>query len=143
MVKLNNYILEAWSGVKKHTNNAEIEAWCEEMDIENYIINSQGDIDVNGNVDLDEDEVEFEKLPYKFGTVTGYFDMGYNKKLTSLENCPNKVGAWFSCSHCKKLDSLEGCPKEVRGYFYCEGCKRKFTKEEVRSLCKVNGTIIK
>ena len=133
----------SWSGVKKHINNAEIEAWCEDMDIENYIINSQGDIDVNGNVDLDEDEVEFEKLPYKFGTVTGYFDMGYNKKLTSLENCPNKVGAWFSCSKCKNLESLEGCPKEVRGYFYCEGCKRKFTKEEVRSLCKVNGTIIK
>ena len=142
MKNLNNYINEAWSGVKKHTNNADIEAWCEEMGIRNYTINDKGEIDVDGDVDLGEDAVEFEKLPYKFGTVTGYFDVGYNKKLISLENCPDKVGIWFSCSHCKKLDSLEGCPKEVGGNFYCRYCKRNFTKEEVRSLCKVKKQIL-
>ena len=142
MKNLNNYITEAWNGVKQHSLKSDVEAWCEEMEIQNYTINSQGEIDVNGDVDLGEDEVEFEKLPYKFGTVTGYFDVGYNKKLISLENCPDKVGSWFSCSHCKKLDSLEGCPKEVGWNFYCSDCKRKFTEKEVMSLCKVKKHIL-
>ena len=135
MIKLNNYITEAWSGVKKHTNNAEIEAWCEKMDIKNYTINFKGEIDVNGSVDLRCND--FKELPYKFGTVTGFFDIGENKKLTSLKNCPDEVGDFFRCSLCPQLDSLEGCPKEVKGNFWCDDCKRKFTKEEVESLCKV------
>ena len=139
MKKLNTYITEAWSGVKKHTNNADIEAWCNEMDIQNYTINSQGEIDVNGDVDLA--GKDFKELPYKFGKVGGCFDIGANKDLISLKNCPNEVGWYFSCGFCPKLDSLEGCPKEVDNNFYCSKCKRKFTKEEVMSLCKVKKKI--
>ena len=135
MKTLNNYINEAWSGVKKHTNNAEIEAWCEEMGIKKYTINSKGEIDVNGNVDLS--ERDFEELPYKFGIVNKIFSLRGNENLTSLKNCPDYVGDFFSCSYCPKLDSLEGCPKKVWGNFYCSGCKQKFTKKEVMSLCKV------
>ena len=139
MKKLNTYIYEAWSGVKQQSNIGNKEAWCEEMGIENYTINSKGEIDVDGNVDLS--EIEFEKLPYKFGIVTGYFDVGYNKKLTSLENCPDKVGTWFGCSHNPKIDSLEGCPKEVGKNFYCGKCKRRFTSYEVKELCKYKGAV--
>jgi hypothetical protein len=32
----------SWSGVKQQVNKAEIEAWCEEMGIKNYTINSKG-----------------------------------------------------------------------------------------------------
>ena len=125
----------SWSGVKKHTNNAEIEAWCEEMGIKKYTINSQGEIDVDGGVNLD--YKDFKELPYKFGKVTGYFSLGNCKNLTSLKNCPNKVEGYFSCSFGEVLDSLEGCPKEVKVDFYCRGCKRKFVEEEIKSLCKV------
>ncbi len=38
MKNLNNYIIEAWSGVKKQSFKADIEAWCEEMGIKNYTI---------------------------------------------------------------------------------------------------------
>ena len=140
MKNLNNYINEAWSGVKKHTNNAEIEAWCEEMGIRNYTINSKGEIDVDGNVDLS--EMKFKELPYKFSSVNGYFSLGSCKNLTSLKNCPDFVGESFNCSLCRKLDSLEGCPKEVGGTFFSNNCKREFTEEEVRSYCKVNKNII-
>ena len=140
MKKLNTYIVEAWSGVKKQSLKVEIENWCEEMGIENYTINSKGEIDVNRNVDLT--NKDFKELLFKFGTVDGYFTVGYNKKLTSLKNCPDEVGGWFSCSGCSALDSLEGCPKEVGIIFSCKWCKRKFTKEEVRSLCKVKKDII-
>ena len=140
MKNLNTYINEVWSGVKKHTNNGEIEAWCDEMGIRNYTINDKGEIDVNGNVDLS--EKYFEELPYKFGQATGYFSLSGNKSLTSLKNCPDFIGAFFSCSLCLQLDSLEECPKKVIGNFYCNGCKKKFTKEEVKSLCNVKKTKI-
>ena len=141
MKNLNTYITEAWSGVKKQTNNANIEAWCEEMGIQNYTINSQGEIDVDGDGGVWLNNKDFEELPYKFGTINGYFSLSECKNLTSLKNCPNHVGDYFSCSDCTKLDSLEGCPKEVRGRFFCMNCKRQFTKEEVKSLCKVKRNI--
>ena len=86
--------------------------------------------------------INLKELPYKFGRVNGWFDIGYNKNLISLKNCPNKVNKYFRCSGCSALESLEGCPKEVGRDFYCIGCKRRFTSEEVRSLCKVKIDII-
>ena len=184
MKNLNIYITEAWSGVKKHTNNAEIEAWCKEMRIKNYTINDKGEIDVNGDVNLRNKDLK--ELPYKFGKVSGSFDLFNNKDLISLKNCPNRVdGEFFSCKNCSilktlegcpkevkgdlicnwcdklislegcpkkvgkdfycntciNLESLKGCPKEVNGSFYCRHCKRKFPVEEVKSLCKVKGSI--
>ena len=84
----------------------------------------------------------FKELPYKFGKVNGFFNMNRNENLISLKNCPDYVGDYFSCSFCNKLDSLEGCPSYVVWNFYCNDCKRKFTEEEVKSLCKVKRNII-
>ena len=84
MKKLNNYITEAWNGVKTQSIKADMEAWCEEMRIKNYTINSKGEIDVDGFVDLD--NKNFKELPYKFGRVDGYFSLGSCKNLTSLKN---------------------------------------------------------
>ena len=129
----------SWNGVKIQTNNADIEAWCEEMGIENYTINDKGEIDVDGDVLLQYKGIR--ELPYKFDRVSGDFDIGYNEKLISLKNCPYYVGKYFACNRCIELDSLEGCPKEVGSKFYCRICKRKFTEEEVKSLCKVKKDI--
>ena len=118
MIKLNNYINEAWGNMKQHTLKSDIEAWCEEMGMKNYTINSKGEIDLNGDVNLD--DREFKELPYKFGIVGGY----------------------FSLDGCKNLISLKNCPDVVRRTFYCRGCKRKFTEEEVKTLCKVKGRIV-
>ena len=126
----------SWNGVKKQSYEQEIKSWCEEMGIEKYTINSKGEIDVEGSVSLD--RRDFKELPYKFGRVNGWFDMDYCKNLISLKNCPKYVGGDFGCDHCPKLDSLEGCPQEVGGEFFCRFCKRKFTEEEVRSLCEVD-----
>ena len=125
----------SWNGVKKQSYEQEIKSWCEEMYIRNYTINSQGEIDVDGNVDLGWKSIT--ELPYKFGGVSGYFSLRECKNLISLKNCPNYVDWFFKCNDCSQLDSLEGCPKRVDGNFYCKGCKQKFTEEEVRYLCKV------
>ena len=129
----------SWNGVKQTINVENIKTWCEEMGIKDYTINSKGEIDVNGDVDLN--KKDFEELPYKFGKVNGSFDLSSNKNLRTLKNCPDYVGESFSCSRCSKLDSLEGCPKEVEWNFYCKDCKKKFTEKEVMSLCKINGKI--
>ena len=139
MKSLNNHINEAWSGVKKQANKADIESWCDEMGIKNYTINSKGEIDVDGNVDLEWKNII--ELPYKFGSVSGYFLLTGCKNLISLKNCPSYVGRFFKCNFCPQLNSLDGCPKKVDGNFYCMNCKRKFTEEEVRSLCIVRGGI--
>ena len=130
----------SWSGVKKQTNIENIKAWCEKMGIENYTINSQGEIDVNGYVNLR--NKNFEELPYKFGKVNGFFSLEMCENLTSLKNCPNYIEGSFDVDGCSKLDSLEGCPKEIDSVFYCRNCKQKFTEIEVKSLCKVRGKII-
>ena len=126
----------SWKGVKKQSLDQEIKSWCDEMGIKFYTINSQGEIDVNGCVNLS--RKDFEELPYKFGVVTGYFDMSNNRNLKSLKNCPNIVDAYFSCSKCPKLDSLEGCPKEVDSNFYCYDCKVIFDIKEIEKLCKIH-----
>ena len=111
----------SWSGVKKQSNIENIKSWCDEMGIRNYTINSKGEIDVNGYVDLR--ERDFKELPFKFGIVNSYFSLESCKNLISLKNCPNKVGGYFSCSKCIKLDSLEGRPQKVGSNIYCYGCK--------------------
>ena len=106
MKSLNIHITEAWSGVKKHTNNAEIEAWCEEMGIQNYIINSKGEIDVDGDVYVFDFNKKLKELPYKFGSVAGYFNAG-GIGLISCKNFPNDVSK-INISGCTKIKSLEG-----------------------------------
>ena len=80
-----------------------------------YTKNSDGTIDVIGNVNFN--EMYLGKIPYKFGKVTGNFVCSYNK-LTSLEGAPESVGRKFICSN-NELTSLEGAPKLVKGEFDC------------------------
>ena len=131
----------SWKGVKNQTNIENIKAWCEEMGIEYYNINSKGEIDVDGNVNLVGND--FKELPFKFGTINGFFSLESCKNLISLKNCPEIIlpNHMFNVDFCTNLNSLEGCPKEVGGLFYCRDCKRHFSKEEVRSLCKVGFNI--
>ena len=62
-----------------------------------------------------------------------------NNKLTTLEGAPEKVGEWFHCDN-NKLTSLEGAPKEAN-YFNCEKNTTKFSKKDVRKVCKVEKNI--
>ena len=125
----------SWNGVKQQSIKADIETWCEEMGIRNYTINSKGEIDVDGYVNLDGRYIK--ELPYKFGRVDSYFSVN-NCDLISLKNCPDILCDFFDCSNNKYLDSLKYIPKKVCGNVHCSFCKRNFTEEEVRSLCEVD-----
>ena len=93
----------------------DIDSICIKYFIDNYTINPDGSIDVNGDVDLSGRKLD--SIPLKFGIVNGHFDCSYNQ-LTTLEGCPNVVNGNFSCNN-NKLTSLEGCPKEVGMDFNC------------------------
>jgi len=114
----------------------EIEAICKKYGIYNYTINSDGTIDVDGNVSLAWNELKI--LPLKFREVTGNFSCSdnnlttligvplsvgdgfycYQNKLTTLEGAPQSVGGHFSCSK-NNLTTLEGAPQSVGGHFSC------------------------
>jgi len=109
----------------------DIDSICKKYGIDNYTINSDGSIDVDGDVELYNKGltskiynlyyVKLYKLPLKFGKVTGDFYC-YNNKLTTLEGAPKEVGGGFYCSH-NQLITLEGCPMEVGGNFNCRDNK--------------------
>ena len=74
----------------------EIHLICGKYNIKNYTINSDGSIDVEGNVNLY--NTNLTKIPLKFNKVSGYFDISSNK-LTSLEGSPREVYSYFDCSN--------------------------------------------
>ncbi len=103
---------------------------CELYDIKNWSINSEGLVDVNGDVNLFRSALT--KLPLNFGCVSGTFDCRDNR-LTSLQGSPREVGGSFYCNK-NQLTSLEGGPKYVGGNFNChvnQITSLRFAPEEV------------
>jgi hypothetical protein len=109
--------------------------FCKKYSIENYTINSDNTIDVNGDVYLYNRLGDMKKLPVKFGKVSGYFSCR-NNKLTTLEGCPKYVGGDVSCSW-NKLVSLEYCPNYVGYWFVCR--YNKLTSLNGIENCEVGG----
>ena len=121
----------------ENKNNSELIKELEKFGIENYTINNDGTIDVDGDVSLYNRGLT--KIPFKFGKVTGYFTCS-NNKLSSLVGCPEEVSKHFDCSYNQledliggpqevggvyfcynnKLETLEGCAGDIGGYFYCQ-----------------------
>jgi hypothetical protein len=93
----------------------QIDQICREYGIENYTINPDESIDVNGDVHLEHKGLS--ELPLKFGIVSANFYCD-NNQLTSLEGAPKKVYGSFYCNH-NKLTSLEGAPEEIGTNFDC------------------------
>src|ERR1035437_3927785 len=102
-----------------------IRSWLDKMGVEDYTINDDLTIDVNGNVDLSHQNFVGFPSYIRFNKVGGGFWCSYNQ-LTSLVGCPSQVGGSFYCSY-NQLTSLVGCPSKVGGGFWC-GCNPgKFT----------------
>jgi hypothetical protein len=95
----------------------QIDEVCKKYNIAIYSINSDGSIDVDGEVNLNYKNLK--ELPLKFGKVRGDFNCG-NNRLTSLEGCPSSLGGFFDCGS-NELTSLEFSPIKVGGNFSCHG----------------------
>ena len=99
----------------RFSKRSEIDSICEKYGIKNYTINDDLTIDVDGNVDLFNNELK--KLPLKFRNVSGDFYCR-NNQLTTLEGSPQKVEGDFYCQY-NQLTTLSGSPQKVWGIFYC------------------------
>ena len=99
---------------EQFNNEQEIIEICKKYNIENYTINPDGSIDVNGNVSLS--EYEIKKIPIKFNKVNGYFSC-LECDLTTLENSPKWIKDSFFCIG-NSLTSLEGCPISDMHYYF-------------------------
>ena len=89
---------------------------CKQYGIENYTVNDDGSIDVNGNVKISFHK--FTELPLTFNKVNGNF-ICYNNLLTTLKGCPRWVESDFNCDY-NNLTSLELAPDYVGSWFSCE-----------------------
>ncbi len=90
-----------------------------------HIINPDGTIDVDGDVDLKREGLE--KLTFKLGNgyqvyrlglVSGNFNIAGNY-LKTLKDAPHTVGKNFSCAG-NQLWTLEGGPTIVGGNYSCQ-----------------------
>lgn len=100
-------------------------------------IDSNGTLDVEGCIMIR--NYHGQKLPIKFGKVSGWFDCAYNH-LTTLENTPDEVGDTFDCSY-NQLTSLEGAPNTAEN-FWCNNNLIQFTQNDVKKVCNVKSEII-
>ncbi len=120
---------------EQFNNEQEIIDICKEYGIEHYTINQDGSVDVMDSVRLY--DLDLEKIPFKFGKISSYFDVSKNKltslegfpkevysdifiydnKLTSLIGLPEIIYDNVQCSD-NKLTSLEGLPMEIQD-LYC------------------------
>jgi hypothetical protein len=99
-----------------YQSEAEVAEICQRYGIENWTLNSNGLIDVDGRVDLEDLEgSKLTKLPLKFGHVTCFFCS--HNRLTSLEGAPHTVDDDFWCIN-NDIRSFEGL-LNIKGGFYC------------------------
>jgi len=136
------------------TTREEVIQVCKRYDIKNYTISDDLSIDVDGNVNLTSNGLEY--LPLKFNYVGGGFSCSNNRlktleggpqtvngnfycnnnKLETLEDCPQTVNGNFNC-HSNLLKTLEGGLQTVGGYFYCTDNKLK----DLEYFPEVNGNV--
>jgi hypothetical protein len=93
----------------------EIRKICHAYDINDYSINSDGTVDVYGDVDISFRELT--EMPLKFRYLSGTFHCDHNH-LTTLEGVPVSVSGNFFCDH-NHLTTLEGAPQSVGNIFWC------------------------
>jgi hypothetical protein len=91
-----------------------IEDWCMKLHLYGYTINEDNTVDI-GTVDISSKDLD--EIPIRFGIVDESFEC-HDNNLTTMKNCPIKVGWHFNCEH-NKLISLQGVPKEIVGWFSC------------------------
>lgn len=90
-----------------------IDSICARYEIKNYTINSDGSIDVDGNVGLS--HYVLKSIPLNFNIVNGHFYCNDNE-IKSLLGSPKTVNGDFHC-YSNKITSLIGSPNHVGGTF--------------------------
>lgn len=132
------YIMRLLNKVQRRNNDGVYEFFDGQKGVRNFLIHTDGEIDVSGNLSIVGGV--YKSLPFRFKSITGDFifkdcdleslygapkTVGGNfivsgNGLFNLENGPTFVGKDYDCSD-NFIDSLIGAPKTIRGDFNCEG----------------------
>jgi hypothetical protein len=96
-----------------------IEYWCKNLFLENYTINIDDTVDVDGDVNIN--NMALEEIPIQFGIVKGSFYCE-NNYITSLKGVPKNIGMHFSCNN-NLLTTLEYSPETIGKSFVCRDNK--------------------
>lgn len=97
----------------------DIHSHLKNLRIHNYTIQSDGTVDVPGDVNI----CEFDNmtvLPVKFGTIAGKFKCYKCKSLSSVVGMPQFVDGYLSIRQCPKLMSLAGFNMRVKGSIFAD-----------------------
>jgi len=97
-----------------------------------WTINSDGSVDVSGYIRINEHNFRGSKLPFKFGKISGTFDVDYST-LETMENFPDEIENVFYCCH-TKISLLEHFPKKV-GHVCLYRNSKLFTESDIKKLC--------
>lgn len=90
--------------------------------IKNATLTDEGQINVDGDVNLSNKNLTDPDMTAKFGKVTGNFEC-QNNNLTSLDFAPDCVGGDFKCSY-NNINDFDNLPiKHVGGNFYAYGAE--------------------
>lgn len=92
---------------KLYESKDSIKQTCRNLGIKNFTINSDGSVDVNGSVNLNDRDLT--KIPINFAT---------HNKITNLFGGPKSARS-FDCFY-NKITSLEGGPTNVPDTYICE-----------------------
>ncbi len=104
----------------------EIHKICDKLKIDNYTINPDGSIDIDGDV-----YILINEIPLRFNMVSGNFYCSYNN-LSTLKNFPNEVGGetFLYGNPLKSLDGYNG------GYdkLFCDNKEKLIRKHKLKIL---------
>jgi hypothetical protein len=92
-----------------------MEELCNKYGINDYTINEDGFVNVDGSVDLN--NCNLTEIPIKFGRINGDFKCAFNR-LVNLKNSPTYVYKNFYCNGNYLTTLFEG-PKVVNGEYWC------------------------
>lgn len=81
----------------------------EELNVRYYVISADGTVDVNGDVDLSQQNLD--ELKVRFGTVSGLFNCGQNR-LSSFKNFPKNIYG-STCVANNIITTLEGVSRNT------------------------------
>ncbi len=95
---------------------AKISKWLKDHDVENYVINDDDTVSVNGDIELI--NLQYKRLPVTFKEITGNVTI-VASRLETLAGLPQTINGDLEMNKVKVLD-WTGCPAIVKGSVHLE-----------------------
>lgn len=124
------------------SSKIEIKNWLDNIGIKNYHINDDLTVDVNGNVNLNDKNLN--KIPIQFGIVKGCF-FSVNNTLDSLKGLPKEIHGFLALKNTNiTIVDINNLPMYVSSFILIENKQNQPIKSEKGSIleCLSHKTIL-